>query len=266
MTTRWLLAKYMGDMRRREPVNIGVIVISEHGTLARFIAEKEDGSIDGRSARPMNSPVVYRQWVRHWRQLLERQEVSEILHVASHGWTDENYFLEAGGELLLDGGKVDPQDLLDDLYTSVVDDTPDPTRESIGQLAERVMADLTPVLSRPIHRESLIRVRHDDKVDELRFDYRYNNGVPHLMQRVSLAFGDARSWDRVHAAAWSFAEVRNASEPDLRDAQFIALYKPREPDATLDQQLGQLERLGAHTVDVSVPDQATETLVELLDH
>ena len=263
MTTRWVLAKYMGDMRRREPVNIGVIVIGEEGSAARFIGEKPDGNIDGRRARPMRSPIVYRQWVYHWRGLLASDRTDDLCMMALHPRHDENYFLEAGGEILL-GGNVSPRDLLDDLYTSLVDETPDPMRESIGELAERVIADLTQTLPKPIDREAVVRVHHpDNKVDELYFDYRYNNGVPHLMQRVSLSFNDARSWDRVHAAAWSFSEVRR--DPNLQDAQFIALYKPREPDAMLDQQLGQLERLGAHTVDVSEPDTAIETLAGLLE-
>lgn len=164
------------------------------------------------------------------------------------------------------GAVVDPHDLLDDLYTALVDDTPDTAQENVTVLAERVINTLALDLSKPIHRESLVEVHADDKVDELRFDYRYNNGVPHLMQRVSLSFGDTRSWDRVHAVAWSFAAVQAAAnnDPTLRDAQCIALYRPRERDDTLEKQLGQLERL-AVTVDVSDPDAARDTLAALLE-
>lgn len=50
-TPRYLIAKYIPDLRRMEPRNIGVIVWSPQGVAARFAAEKADtdGDVDGRS-------------------------------------------------------------------------------------------------------------------------------------------------------------------------------------------------------------------------
>jgi hypothetical protein len=261
--TAWLLAKYVPDLRRREPRNIGVIVIGDDGAVAtRFIGETRSGVVDGRAVRFIGSGPVYREWINYWRKLAASKP-DELIKLAASGASDENYFLEAGGQLVLGGNGVSPVDLLDDVYTALVDDAPDTSQESVASLAEQVISPLRSRLPKPILVESLIEVATGDAIDQLRFDYRYNNGVPNLMQRVSLTFSDQRSWDRVHAAAWTFEQVQRSNDPALAGARFIALYKPRDQDLDLDRQLGQLERL-ANTINVAEPEQATATLESML--
>ena len=50
-TPRYLIAKYIPDLQRVEPQNIGVIVWAPGVAAARFAAEKADrpGEVDGRS-------------------------------------------------------------------------------------------------------------------------------------------------------------------------------------------------------------------------
>jgi hypothetical protein len=261
-TARWLLAKYNADVERREPQNIGVILFVGELRLARFLAEAKDGRVDGRAVRFIRSAVAYRQWIRHWRRLMSEGDLGPLIEQAQAVSYDQNYYLEPGGELLLGDLPSDPHDLLDDLYTRLVDDTPDTKAEDIGRLSEKVLVPLEMRLPKPIARESLVHVQIGDVVDELRFDYRYNNGVPHLMQRVSLTFGDARSWDRVHATAWTFSQVHHADDQSLKQAQLIALVKPRDEDRSLHRQLLHLER-NAHVVDVTHVEEAQQQLLEL---
>lgn len=259
MNARWFVAKYMPDPHRREPVNLGVILVDGGDVVARFLGESSEGKIDGRNVRLVRSVAAYKGWVAHWRRLAD--EGPESVQAGLAARTGDNYFLEIGGERLLAGADRSTFDLLDDLYTSLVDDTPDAANEDVGRLSEKVLTRLP--LPKPVHRESLVTIEHDGLVDELRFDYRYNNGVPHLMQRVGLTFRDQRSWDRVHAAAWSFERVAHADNDELRHARLIALVKPREEDRALDRQLRQLSHY-ADVVDVSHQDEAAETLQLLL--
>lgn len=260
---RWLLAKYNTDIERREPQNIGVILIAGEVRVARFIGESpQTGRVDGRAVRFIRSAVAYRQWIAHWRRMLGQDDLGELLALSSTGTFDQNYYLEPGGEILMGADNVDALSLLDDLFTRLVDDTPDTRTEDVTRLSEKVVVPLEHRLPKPISRESLVQVQVGDSIDELRFDYRYNNGVPHLMQKVSLTFGDARSWDRVHATAWTFSQVHQADDEGLKQAQLIALVKPRDADRTLNRQLMHLER-NAYVVDVTHVEEAQAQLMHL---
>jgi len=72
-TTKYLLAKYIPDLHRFEPRNIGVIVWSPLGIEARFLAEypNRPGEVDGRSIPGfVTSASAYKQWVRYWRDAI----------------------------------------------------------------------------------------------------------------------------------------------------------------------------------------------------
>ena len=71
----YLLAKYIGDLRRFEPKNIGVIVLTEQSVAGRFVAERSAklGEVDGRSIPSfVSSASSYRQWISYWRDLIQR--------------------------------------------------------------------------------------------------------------------------------------------------------------------------------------------------
>jgi hypothetical protein len=74
----YLVAKYVLDLRRMEPRNIGVIVWAGGAVGARFLAERSEqpGEVDGRSvAAFVTSPNAYKQWVRFWRRELDKPAV-----------------------------------------------------------------------------------------------------------------------------------------------------------------------------------------------
>jgi hypothetical protein len=110
-----------------------------------------------------------------------------------------------------------------------------------------------------VTRDYRIPIEREGFTDTVVFDYRYRNDRSHLMQRVSLAFSDLRSWDSAHAAAWSFEEGREVEA----DASLVALVRSRPSDDDLRPQLRLLEEYAA-LVDVALPDQAAERLRNLL--
>lgn len=266
MTAQWFLAKYVPDLERNEPINIGLIFFWRERAVTRFIGQRSDGTIDGRSARFVRSAVTYRAWVNHWLHLVEARDVDQLLALARAGDTGENYRLEVGGEILIGGPTtdLDADDLVDDLYVRLVDDTPDRTRESIVQLADLVIGQVQQRAGIAIERENIVTVRADGILDELRFDYRYNNGRPHLMQRVPLMYPDQRSWERVHSVAWQFSQVHRSDSQELQGADLIALVRPREDGGVaLERQLRQLEE-HANVIDLRVPEAAQDQLADLI--
>src|SRR5690348_1103045 len=73
-TAKYLLAKYIPDLHRMEPRNIGVIVWSAAGVEGRFLAENPDkpGEVDGRSVPAfITSLSAYKQWIKYWKTSLE---------------------------------------------------------------------------------------------------------------------------------------------------------------------------------------------------
>src|SRR5258708_5588363 len=80
-TPRYLIAKYIPDLGRMEPRNVGGIVWSPTGVQARFLAEKDDrpGEVDGHSIPTfVTSAQAYRQWVQFWRRELARTETQPL--------------------------------------------------------------------------------------------------------------------------------------------------------------------------------------------
>lgn len=79
---------------RNEPRNVGVFV--EHGGrhIARFIGEREDGTLDVRRlGNKFAFPNVYTQWRAYWR----REMLSGMDSLAKS--KTANYFVEHGGEI-----------------------------------------------------------------------------------------------------------------------------------------------------------------------
>jgi len=80
-TTKFLLAKYIPDLHRFEPRNIGVMVCSPLSIEARFLAEypNRPGEVDGRSIPGfVTSASAYKQWIRYWRDAISGASIRPI--------------------------------------------------------------------------------------------------------------------------------------------------------------------------------------------
>src|ERR1700683_4912459 len=103
----YLVAKYISDLHRMEPKNIGVIVWTRSTVSARFVAERPNkpGEIDGRSIPPfVTSTAAYKQWVDFWRGELGAKPLraGQILQ----RWLDKLKGTSRGNFLLADGGTI----------------------------------------------------------------------------------------------------------------------------------------------------------------
>jgi hypothetical protein len=107
-----------------------------------------------------------------------------------------------------------------------------------------------------------VSVQLDGVPDDLWFDYRYDNGRPHLMQRVGLSASDKSTWDRLHLVETNFERlIRSKAFPDFNAITFI---KQHQADGRLvDAVHGRLSGLTT-IIDVSDQAAAAEQLGELL--
>jgi hypothetical protein len=260
MATRWLVAKYMSDLRRRETRNVGVVLLTDDGYLTRFMGERPGGQIDGRRVK-WGSPRNFKAWVDRWRFELDSGADLEQL---TNRLSDANYFLEIGGERLLGKESRSYEDLLDYLYGVLVE-TPEPTSLALSEIVESTFHRLG-IYERVIQG---FRMPSPKDNDQITFDYRFDNGRVNLMQRVPLIYEDQRSWDSVHASLWDFHEARSIIEGGwvdaikLGDAELIALVRTREEDAELNRQI-ELLRESSLVIPVRSEEEATRELGKVL--
>lgn len=114
MKIKYWVAKYIDDVFRDEPVNIGVFAKIENEAFGKFFGESlEDGVVDGRKVRRMY-PDVYKQWIKFWRRKLTENDFESIIN---HKGT--NYKVTEGGEISRVEGD-EPIDIINYLYSIIV--------------------------------------------------------------------------------------------------------------------------------------------------
>src|SRR2546425_641911 len=72
MTSRYLIVRYIPDLARQEPKNIGVVLASAQGVSAKFLGER-DNRLDLRSVRSLVAHTSsYKQWIDYWRHIMSQ--------------------------------------------------------------------------------------------------------------------------------------------------------------------------------------------------
>jgi hypothetical protein len=69
-TAKFLIAQYLSDPMRREPKNIGLIVVKDEQCAAKFLGESAEG-MDLRTIRWARDAQLYQHWVESWREQIE---------------------------------------------------------------------------------------------------------------------------------------------------------------------------------------------------
>lgn len=144
MSSRILLAKYVPDMARMEPRNLGVFLWNNGWLGARFL--------DVRDAEFVNEPDTYRRWVDFWRSFVESQSVrprrgnpvsvkDQACIEALLSTQDGNYMLVDAGDMLERVGRRDGPRALDSLYRRLVAN-PKSTEDTSGKSFRRICDDL----------------------------------------------------------------------------------------------------------------------------
>lgn len=239
MTASWYVCKYVPDLMRDEPRNLGVIVHDNTGDLRfRFVGERPDGAVDGRRAKSwVNSVETYKLWVTHWKKLAC---VDGRLQVEPRR-VDDNYYVSQRMASLIEGESDVPiDDLANRLFASLVSEH----QELVETLKDQVEVAFKRLnVIDQIETDTKVIVKADGALDTLSFDYRYKGeSATSLMERVNLATADQRSWNVVHAASWMFSALER-DEVHHADAR-IALVSTGATDRKAQlEQIRVLERV-----------------------
>ena len=275
MTMRYLVARYISDLARNEPKNIGVLLASESGVMAKFIGER-DGRIDLRVMRPLVSHTgTYKQWIDYWRYVIAQdaepeQKLDKVL-ASSRG----NYMTVEGEVVYLPPEiAADPHATLRQLYYLLVEEFP----RDVETEGER---DLNAKCDEIIRRFDLRRNPHfteSPKVDvtvgggviqHIIPSFSWVNGTEVYFQKVSLlAIRPEANQKNVNNAAWIFERLKS----DKNDRVLKALVKVTESASgergAFDprEHLAVLNRLADQVVDVDDEGQVENTFSVLAAH
>lgn len=200
---RWLVAKYMPDLRRREPINIGVLVMNGDGKVRpRFLS----GSNLRGSVRSNDN---LHGWIEYWRHRCVEASWDELVAEARHR-EPSNYFLEVGGETIVTDRTAD--EFAEYLFVTLVRrEAPRRWRAAPEALFKRL--GISP--EEDVMVEVAVRRTDVSLTDEVFFDYRHINGRASYMRQLTLSSGRA-AWGRVHDAQHSFDALSRATIEESR--------------------------------------------------
>ncbi len=224
-TTKYMLVKYIADLHRFEPRNIGVIVCSQQGAEARFVGEFADrpGDVDGRSIPSfVTSGNAYKQWVRYWRDVFVAGRITvpasgATVDVTSPGFPEAVQETSRGNFVVVDAGAVLDEvpvgklsAVADQLYAQLVDaKTPEEPRDAdLDAVADGLLDRIGLRSHRNFHRDYTVQCAVNGVQEEYVFSDAFANGSPQrLYQRLAIPKSKVRLRKNVHDTAWSFEQV-----------------------------------------------------------
>lgn len=109
MNNHWFLVKYIDDIFRNEPINVGVVVTSDGSVGSHFLGQRPDGTINGqRINKRITGVETYKAWVRFIRKEADRGNLDARIEKLSKR-VGESYVIERRGPVL-DGERLAARD------------------------------------------------------------------------------------------------------------------------------------------------------------
>lgn len=285
--TKYLLAKYIADLHRFEPRNVGVIVWSPGGVEARFLAEfpGRPGEVDGRSIPGfVTSPSAYKQWVRYWRDAVSGPSFKplsggEVLSVSSPAFLEALQQTGRGNFVLVDAGVVldavseeELPTLADQLFAQLVEaGTPEEPRDpDLDLVCDELLERTRLNTHKNFYTNYPVRCQVNNVEEEYVFSHAFANGtLQKLYQRLAIPKGKARLRKNVHDAAWSFEQVFKQRIVEPQNAGVLVYVTPEQAaQSDIDKSLkllGSLTRV-INLRDAQVGQQEFEPLAKLPEH
>lgn len=278
--TRFLIAKYIPDLRRLEPRNIGVVVWTDGLISARFLGECEAGIPNAAIPRRVGvrDKIAYQHWVDYWRAQMSKPclSINGNGHKVSRESTE---FLDALKErskqqfILVDGGflsgsidRADIDEVAHDLFESLVDDraySRDTSAEDAGVLKKAVASAIqSSGLDRVKGYQTRIPLTF--RVNRHLLSFQFDVAVYKRAPRAVFQHAFLTRPTTVNSTAFMFDCLQKADEQHYRLPRDRCCALIRTTPETMDQphaedELNKLKMCGS-VIDLARPDQAVEDL------
>lgn len=250
-TTKYFLAKYIPDMHRFEPRNIGVVIWSPFGIEARFLAENlsRPGDVDGRSIPDwVTSHNAYRQWVRYWREALSAYSIEplragELIPASSPAFMEAlretaqgNFVLTEAGAVMDQVGESDLPAVANQLFAQLVQEasSPDePKDRSFEERCDELLARTQLKSHRHFQDRYPVKCTVRGVEEEYVFSHALANGaIDYLFQRFPIPKTKGRIQKSRDAMAWILESLTNAQLITADKAVLIVDATPEQQNQT----------------------------------
>ncbi|MFF7453055.1 hypothetical protein [Kitasatospora sp. NPDC008115] len=255
--SNWFLVKYISDVFRNEPMNVGVVVSGPSGVGSRFIGEREDGSINGqRLGKKIDGVETYKAWVKFIRREAEKGRLESRIDSLARRVGD-SYLIERRGPVLSGHEDQSPSEIAAELFSALVT-TGTPAAPSLDALAEDAISRLDLPQGHAIDRDVDYDVADRNERHIIHFDYRHRGGPVTLMDRISLARHGKPLSQSVNDLLFRIDKMEKSGNVD----NFVALYSGADASSAIEKQL-RLINAYANTVNLS-NSEASDTLGQIL--
>ena len=265
-TATYLIAKYIPDLRRMEPRNIGIILWVNGKSFCSFLAPEEAGKF-------VNERETYERWIHFWTERVNSGEVRIFngprIPVSSDQFLESfkltqkgNYVLDEGGVLIDKISTKDAKDAVQFLFTELVSTHPS---ASSGSSHDRLAATAINMLQKAgiterddYSRSKEIECNYHGIPQPLKFHHYLGNGKPEtVIQQVHI-----QHRQNVNSTAWMFERVKDT----FRGVKTGAIIDTTDIDTKLpsvDVFINVLRQL-AQILDVAKEDKAIEYVKKLV--
>lgn len=260
----YFIAKYVDDLARNEPDNVGIIACDGEQIVARFDGENDEQHIDLRKVRHrITGSHAYRGWIHYWREAIkdpsavgaEASTPSDLLKFLVET-ASRDFYLEHGGTILLDADERSLDETARELYEKLVREPDPPSPMSLQEKSRQALA----AAGAPMEDESRFRKQFTIDLDvdgvnvQHEVSYAVMNGSWHYLQEMPFDPGKPRvSRKEASHCAFLFEHANWAKEDGL------ILYDGSDLSGHSQDLLKMLSGF-AQVVDVDHLDDAAEAL------
>lgn len=271
--TKYFLAKYIPDMHRFEPRNIGVVIWSPLGIEARFLAEKANrpGDVDRRSIPDwVTSHNAYRQWVRYWRDAVSENSIEplrggELIPASSPAFMDAlretaqgNFMLLESGSVMNSVGEEDLPAVANQLFAQLVQEASaaeEPKDRSFEARCDELLMKSQLKAHRHFHDRYPVKYTVRGVEEEYVFSHALANGtIERLFQRFSIPKKKLQIQKSRDAMAWTLESLINNQKITPEQALLIVDETPERQSETEVEKT--LKLLGSLSRVVNIQDEA----------
>jgi hypothetical protein len=233
---RYVVVRYVSDLTRDEPKNIGIVLASEKEVIAKFVGEK-GGKLDLRKVRSVVPHTgTYKQWIDYWRYIISQHQETERSLDQVLASSRGNFIAKEGETVYLPREvAINPQSALRHLYYLLVEEFPQEGQEEtdLNERCEEIIKQYELRRSPYFKEGHEVEVTVDSVVQRIIPSYSWVNGVEIYFQKVSLLAARRETTQRnVNNAAWIFERLKR----DNRDRQAKALFKMTDSPDTEESQ------------------------------
>ncbi len=268
--TDYLIAKYVDDLARNEPRNVGVIASDGAQIVARFDGEDDAGKINlNRVRHRITGSRSYRAWVQYWRAVIDDPSVigldratspAELLRLLA-AEPSRDFYLEQGGSILLDADHRTLDETARELYEQMVREPDPPAPMSLRDKSRQALSAAGAPMDDRSRFKSQFKVPLDIQgvvTNEYEVSYAVMNGEWHFLQEMPFDPGRPR----VNSKEASYCAVLFEHAGWTKDNSLI-LYDGTDLS---ESSAGLLEMLNgfAPVIDVDPTDAAAKVLHENL--